>query len=260
MHRPRFDELLTDPPLSPDEWCDLQPCIEVAGVVVSQPASSLLVLAVSVATLGIAAQTWLGRGAHASRRWWALSLALGGIGALCAGTSFQAFGYELKCAGRTVCAWTSWFEIAYNVLTVAAVGSALMALSHQFTSCISAMRNWAWIGLATFTAATAFGATEPVRFLLSFEFLVLAILPAFALVLFAAGRASSPFAGEIFRSVGLMAAAGLIHWLYGLTNWADTLWANGWWVSSNDVFHLCMGIWLVHLGRHVLPLTEDALA
>ena len=85
---------------------------------------------------------------------------LGGIGAAAAGTSFQAFGYEIKCAGREVCTWTSWWEVAFNVLTVGAANAMVVGFSHACATGRprASLKACATGNLATYLVLTAVGA------------------------------------------------------------------------------------------------------
>ena len=46
-----------------------------------------------------------------SRAWLGVALILGGVGAALAGVSYQAFSYELKCAGLELCRLTNGWEV-----------------------------------------------------------------------------------------------------------------------------------------------------
>jgi len=106
------------PPVKTSEWCELQPCIQVGDLVISQPSSSLLVFILTLLTFYVAYHFYKTRQNQKSRYWWFVSLLLGGLGALFAGISFQMFGYVIKCEGNEYCHLTSWWEIIYNILTV----------------------------------------------------------------------------------------------------------------------------------------------
>ena len=113
-----IDSLLMEPEITPLQWCADMPCVEIlsTGVILNQPFSSVLVFLLGFTWIWAGLRFWKTRAGQASKYWWCISLVLGGIAALSAGTSYQAFGYELKCAGREICLWTSWWEIAYMVL------------------------------------------------------------------------------------------------------------------------------------------------
>ena len=74
---------------------------------------------------------------------------LGGLAALAAGTSYQAFGYQIKCVGQETCAWTSWWEVIYLMFQQVSMDAMLVAIA-VFTSTT-------WIGprKATVHRATA---------------------------------------------------------------------------------------------------------
>ncbi|MFT4825695.1 MAG: hypothetical protein ACJAUG_003383 [Halioglobus sp.] len=87
------------------------PCLDifVIGVVLDQPLSTALVYLLGAMWIWAGFQFWKSREDLASKYWCAVAMLLGGIGAFLAGTSYQAFGFELKCAGRDTCTSTSWW-------------------------------------------------------------------------------------------------------------------------------------------------------
>jgi hypothetical protein len=103
---------------------------------------------------------------------------LWGIGALLAGTSYAAFSYQIKCAGREVCIWTSC-EICYLIFSVASVTAMLMA---QAYSCATGKLRRV-LTLCAFSITVFYmiivliGALIPIQFMESFELLLIITAP-----------------------------------------------------------------------------------
>jgi len=55
-------------------------------------------------------------------------------------------------------------------------------------------------------------------------------------------------------SLGAMIGLYFLYYLLGITS---RLWAQGSWFSENDVLHLGLIAWMVHIGRVVLPQVRD---
>src|SRR5210317_271669 len=124
----RIDSLLWQPKTSPEEWCQAMPCVDIfsTGLVLNQPFSTFLVYLLGFMWLWAGWRFWKIRDGQKTRVWWCIAMVLGGIAAISAGTSYQAFGYELKCAGREFCIWTSWWEIVYMIIQVASLNAMLI--------------------------------------------------------------------------------------------------------------------------------------
>ncbi|MFT4520608.1 MAG: hypothetical protein ACI9JM_003012, partial [Halioglobus sp.] len=138
----RIDSLLYQPETTPQQWCEAMPCVELfsTGLILNQPSSTLMVYLLGFMWLWVGWRFWKNENGQQSRRWWAIAMTLGGIAALSAGTSYQAFGYELKCAGRELCTWTSWWEIAYLVIQAASMNAMLVAVAYSCTT--GNIRRW----------------------------------------------------------------------------------------------------------------------
>jgi len=72
------------------------------------------------------------KGSHKSRYYWGIGLILWGISAIAAGTSYQAFGFELKCRGQEYCLFTCNFELVYMLLTAYCIN--LLVIATAYTS------------------------------------------------------------------------------------------------------------------------------
>ena len=153
--------------------------IGAKDIVLVQPTSTLFVYLLGALTIGVGLHFLRIRGRHRSRTWWGIALLLWGLGALSAGTSYQAFSYEIKCAGREVCSWTSWWELVYLVLSMASVNAMMMAEAY---SCSSGKRRklmslFALVSIASYVVVVLIGALVPVEFLISYELLISSLRP-----------------------------------------------------------------------------------
>jgi len=263
-----LDSLLWQPQTTPQQWCESMPCVDIfsTGIVLDQPLSTFLVYVLGGVWFWAA---WRFSPRHKddqkSRQWWRLSLVLGGIGAIVAGTSYQAFGYELKCSGRAVCAWTSGWEIAYIVLQVACYNA--MALAVAF-SCTSGRLRRLFIGYALLNSVIHFcivviGVVTVNRLMLSFEMAQYFITP--TLIIFIALNTTRYFAHRqpldlaMLISWALLIATSISYSIYMSAGYTQQLWARGIWFSENDVLHVGVMIWLVYLGLGLSGKVQDDL-
>jgi hypothetical protein len=72
-----------------------------------------------------------------SRKWFSLALFFWGLAAILAGTSYQAFGFEIKCNGKEFCSWTSWWEIFYYLFQSFSMNSFLVATGYSSLNIIA---------------------------------------------------------------------------------------------------------------------------
>ena len=82
-----------------------------------QPSSTILVYSLGLIMISFGVLFFITRKQQTSREYWGIGLILWGISAIVAGTSYQAFGYELKCNYREFFLFTSNFELVYMLLT-----------------------------------------------------------------------------------------------------------------------------------------------
>ncbi|MEX1210329.1 MAG: hypothetical protein WEA35_05575 [Candidatus Nanopelagicales bacterium] len=159
-----------------------------------------------------------------SRTWFGVSLILGGLAAGSAGISYQAFSYELKCAGRDFCALTNGYEIAYSLMQVASMSAMVVAVAYALASVRTrrAITVYAVLNLIVYVAVTVAGVLLPSAFLLSFEPLLLFAVPAL-----------------------------------GIT---ESLWASGIYFSANDVLHVGMLAWLAITAWALGPALKDRVS
>lgn len=251
----RLATLLQEPPITPGQWCVQHPCVVIGGIVLNEPSSTILVYGLAALTIVSGMHFLRTRGEHASRAWWGIGFVLTGAGAGLAGTSYQAFAYEIKCRGTLACAWTSWWELAYMACTVAGAAAVIIAVAH---ATLPARERQAWSAVAIaflgiYVSILVVGAVLPDRFLVSFELMVLFFaVPCFAMF------SRNAWVDRERRSPVVRAIVGVwtglvvviaVYYVALLVDVGATLWAAGIWFNENDVLHVMMAAWVVHAWR-----------
>ncbi len=249
----------TDPELTPENWCQVQPCITIKvgsqGVVITQPSSTVLVYLLGLLTTGAGVLFLWGHDNQISRVWWGISLLLWGIGALLAGTSYQAFGYQIKCAGQETCSWTSWWEVIYLMFQQLSLDAMLVAVAYSCTEGLlqTVLLGYAALAVIIYLIVTFIGAMIPVKSLITFEGMVSFSTPIFLFfVLLNSWRyylfAESMDAVLVGVWIGLFLTM-LAYWLYDKLNITEKLWAkgSGIWFSQNDILHIGLIFWILYI-------------
>jgi hypothetical protein len=240
--------------------------LEVASrdIILVQPSSTVIVYFLGILTIGAGLYFLRIRADHRSRLWWGIALLLWGAGALFAGTSYQAFSYQIKCAGREYCIWTSWWEVVYLVLSVASVDAMMMATAYCCT-----VRSWrkvlsvyALVNAALYVTIVLTGAIVPVKFLISFEMLIFFAAPnILILFLLNSWRYHELEGGMDLALLGTWTWLGITigaYHLYLELGIAQKLWAQGIWFSENDVLHIGLIIWMIYIALIVAARVVDA--
>lgn len=136
-----------------------------------QPSSTVFVYALGVIMILIGIYFVVSKRGQRSRLLWGIGLILWGISAIVAGTSYQAFGYELKCKSREYCLFTSNFEIVYMLLTAYCINFLVAATA--YTSVGKSGRKWllrfAIIDSIGYSIYMLVGVIIPIKFLVSYE-------------------------------------------------------------------------------------------
>jgi hypothetical protein len=240
--------------------------LEIAStqIILTQPSSTVLIYLLGLLTIGVGVYFLRIRDGQHSRLWWGIALLLWGLGALAAGTSYQAFSYAIKCAGREYCTWTSWWEIIYLLLTVMSVNAMTIGVAHS-----SAAGRWrkvlsayAVLNASVYAVTVLIGAFVPVKLLISFELLLLFSASTILLLSIVNGwrlyrvrqRADAVLLGT-WIGLGISTGAYYLYLESGLT---QQLWASGTWFSENDVLHIGLILWMIYIALAVARRVEDA--
>ncbi len=254
---PHEDEELND-----ETWFTKQPCAKLSiaskEIIITQPLSTFWVYLLGVLTVIVGLYFFAIQEGEQSRLWWGISLLLWGIGALLAGTSYQAFGYTIKCKGREKCAWTSWWEVIYLMFQQVSINALLVAVAYSCTTGIlqEVLLWYALISSVGYIILTFIGGIVPIKSLITFELMVWISTPAF--VFLSALNAWRYFAYGYTMDILLLGCwiillgSMIAYWMYYKKGITDKLWKKGVWFSENDVLHVTLIIWIIYIAA-VLP-------
>jgi hypothetical protein len=256
-----------DPSLNRETWITVQPCSKVSlfgrEILITQPSSTFWVYLLGVLTSLLGAYFIATYDHQTSRIMWGVSLILWGLGALIAGTSYQAFAYQLKCAGRPSIVWTSWWEVVYLIFQQISVSVMLVAVAYSSLTERGQTLSIAVAFLlsAIYLIVVSRGAFTPLKPLITFELMVHFCTP---FILFFIGlnawrywqfgnHLDLALLGTWFGLVLTMVIFNKYISL-GLTN---KLWKKGKWFSENDVLHVALILWIIYIALVVEPLVKD---
>lgn len=264
----RLGSITYTPEQTPESWLEMQPYLNLKlwGVefILAQPSSTVFVYLLGLLTIAVGLYFFKIQDHHQSRKWWGIALLLWGLGALFAGTSYQAFSYEIKCAGKAICSWTSWWEIVYLVLSVASIDAIL--ISGAYSSCQGKFRTplllYAILNFFSYCVLVTIGVITLTKFLISFELLLIVTAPSILLLFVINGWRY--FNNKNGRDLALLVtwiwlgAVIALYFIYLVLGLTEYLWERGIWFSENDLLHIGLISWMSYIGFRVAKLIKDA--
>ncbi len=263
----RLDSIDYSPKLTSEIFLQNQHWVKIQlasfNFVWSQPTSTLIVYFVGVFAMFAGYRFLSVTQNQQAKRWWGIGLLLTGLGALFAGTSYQAFGYEIKCNGRAFCTYTSWWEVIYMLLSVPGMNAFLVASAYTNTkdNFRKAIVAYALINTIVYSALLLYGAFSPIRFLVSFECLVLVSAPSVFFLLFLHGLAYAKNKDLLNLSLLngwlIFIAVGVAYGVYLSSGLTQRLWQNRIWFTENDVLHVGMICWVYYLLKNLPDKVMD---
>lgn len=256
-----YDGMKQLPLVTGEEFLNSQPYIKVGDVILTQPSSTLIVYALGIFIVILGIRFLKKKQSHMSRKWWGVSMILWGLGALLAGTSYQAFGYELKCVGVEYCNFTDWWEIMYLLITALSIGMLVIAMSH----CVAqgktrkVMKMITFISIPLYAILLTIGSILPVKFLVTYELFSIFFMPHFIVFFILSIK-------EFRIKKDLMNKRLILTWiLFLITNVAYYIYywfgiseivlnSTGIWFNQNDVLHVLLLGWMIYIWA-ALPAT-----
>jgi len=255
------------PGQTPETWCVNHHCVNIdlgfTQFVLSTPTSSFFVYFLGIMTIAIGIYFLKTRGSEQSRLWWGIALLFWGAGAIVAGTSYQAFSYEIKCAGKSFCSWTSWWEIFYLLFSTLSMNTILIAVSHSSTQGLlkKILCGYALVNTMVYSVLCLYGAFVADTFLVSFELMILFTGPNF-IILTAINlknylKEKAPLEGTLLSTWLLMAVVMILYYSYLLSGFGQSLWQKGIWFSANDVLHIALIFWMIFIYKKIGKQAKD---
>jgi hypothetical protein len=262
----RLDELAHDPPTTPDEWCDQRPCVEVGSTILNEPLGTFIVFLLAGLWVAAGAYFLHTRRGQRSRVWLGVALILNGIGAALAGVSYQAFSYELKCAGWDLCRLTTEWEVAYSVTQAFGVSALLVSVAHACATgrLRRGLITYSALNAAIYLVITIVGVLLPSAVLLSFAVLMLFALPVIVIVIVVATRryrvTREPMDRSLVIAAVLQVLVQVAYFAYYAAGITALLWDDGagFHFSENDVLHVGLILWLGYVVAALGPTLRDA--
>ncbi len=257
----RLGEIDYSPEISPEAFLQNQPWMNVRlgnfNFIWSQPSSSLIVFFVALYTIFRGYKFLSNTQDQRSKFWWGIGLLLTGIGAVFAGISYQAFGYEIKCHGREFCTFTSEWEVAYMLLSALGMGAFVLAAAYTNAkgNFRKAMIASALLGMITYLSFLFYGISSAIQSLVAFEFMAAFSAVAVVFLIVLHGLAWFRKRDSMNRSLLIVwlvfVAVFVAYSLYPSLGITNALWSKGIWFNENDLLHVGMILWIYVVGKHL---------
>lgn len=251
----KVSSILMDPIVTAQDLIAQAPSMDFGGVILQQPSSTLLVFLLGLVT------AWVGipylRTPGFINRWLGINFIVWGLGAWTAGVSYQAFGAALKCTGSEPCAWTNGVELFYMVLTVLSINALLVAYS-GFTSdpVKTRLQRFSVFSILSYGLFQGVGMILPVKFLLSYEFMLIFLATNLILMMsISYRRKSQALHAKLWRIWLLFLGVNAAYFVALFAGYALPLYeSTGIWFNENDVLHILLLGWMLLWVSMVKPI------
>jgi hypothetical protein len=250
--------------ITPQQWLNSHWYVRWNDIVLAEPSSTFFVFLLAIVILILSFRFLKKTDHQKSRLWFGLSMLAWSLSTFSAGISYQILSYELKCAGREVCLWTTPWEIVYLFLYVVSVKLLVIAVSY----CCGSQRIrkilmvYALLMGIIYSAILAVGIWMPDQFLISFELMVLFLVPSYLFMFFVnlvnRRKTHRLLDVRLIRAWIGMLLITIAYFVFYLSGVSSLLWKQGIWFNANDVLHLLLIGWALYIRFKVEYLVIDS--
>jgi hypothetical protein len=265
----RTESILMNPQLTPAQFLDTMPYWTVVffgrSFILIQPSSTFFVYLLGFLMIGLGVLFLKKKTQERSRFYFGVGLILWGVGTLLAGSSYQAFGYELKCAGLDYCTFTSKFELTYLLITGFSIDFLMAGIAH---ASLPKSRRGIWIRVAAFHSLAYFlllfiGVLVPVQLLVTYEFFMAFYLGSFLLMFvwnIRHARVHQDLVNKRLIVIWILFLLVNVGYFIALfSGYAEPLYEDyGIWFNANDVLHVLIILWAAAIYKLVYPILKDS--
>ena len=121
--------------------------------------------------------------------------------------------------------------------------------------------RFAWGSFGLYLLLVLIGSLLPVKFLISFELLLVIAAPNVIIFLILNGRryrqSRERMDLALLGTWGWLIVTIAAYFLYYVLGISETLWARGIWFTENDVLHIGLIVWMVYIVLVVAPAVKD---
>lgn len=247
---------LQSPLITPSQLLSTKPYVSIGSLIIIVPSSTLIVYALGVYTIWIGYQ--LSKLEKIYQKYWGFALILWGIGTFLAGTSYQGFGYMLKCSGQAYCLFTSAFELSYLYITALSITVMAYAVGKSSLNkkYLSKYFTVTQIGFLIYTLLLVLGTIVEIHLFITYEWFLVFFLPYFisffVISVMNNRKTKNMLDQNLIRIWMIMLLVNVIYFIYLFSGIPEMLYENSnLWFSANDVLHIGLIYWMYFIYKTI---------
>ena len=149
------------------------------------------------------------------------------------------------------------------ILSMLSLNAMMMAQSYTCATgkLRKTLQRYSLFSTLIYIIVVIVGAIIPIQFLISYEMLVIFLAPNVIIFLilnsigYYKNRDSMNFA--LLSSWAILGLSMVVYYAYLLLGFTEILWDKGIWFSANDVLHVAIILWILHIGLVVFKYIKD---